>query len=204
MEIEDVLSATPVIPVLVIDRPDDAVPLARAILAGGIRVIEVTLRTPSALDAVSAIRDAVPEAMLGVGTLTRPEHFFQAAEAGAEFAVSPGLTRVLLNASKEAGIAYLPGIFTPSEAMAARDMGFHHLKLFPAEQAGGIAMLKALADVFKDISFCPTGGIGPENFRDYLALPNVDSVGALWIAPESMIQAGDWDGITRLAREACS
>lgn len=202
MKIEQILSMAPVLPVLVIHKLEHAVPLASALVAGGLKVLEITLRTPIALDAVRAISEAVPEAVVGVGTLTRPEQFTQAADAGARFAVSPGLTRVLLNASGQCEMPYLPGVFTPSEVMAARDVGFEYLKLFPAQQAGGIGMLKALASPFAELKFCPTGGIGADSFRDYLALPNVVCVGGSWLAPTAHLEAGDWDTITRLARDA--
>ncbi|MCB1800102.1 MAG: bifunctional 4-hydroxy-2-oxoglutarate aldolase/2-dehydro-3-deoxy-phosphogluconate aldolase [Gammaproteobacteria bacterium] len=202
MNIEQIVTATPVLPVIVVNKVAHAVPLARALVAGGIRVLEVTLRTPVALDAVEAIAKAVPDAIVGVGTLTRPEQFAQASDAGAQFAVSPGLTRVLLNASGQSELPFLPGVFTPSEAMAARDVGFEYLKLFPAQQAGGIGMLKAMASPFSELKFCPTGGVGPDNFRDFLALPNVVCVGGSWVAPLDLVEAEDWDGITALARAA--
>lgn len=202
MKIGEILESAPVVPVLVIHALEQAVPLARALVAGGLKVLEVTLRTPVALDAVAAIAEAVPEATLGVATLTRPEQFVQAADRGARFAVSPGLTRVLLNASEQAEMPYLPGVFTPSEVMAARDVGFEYLKLFPAQQAGGTGMLEALASPFPDLKFCPTGGIDAGSFREYLALPNVISVGGDWFAPAAAVAAGDWDTVTRLAREA--
>lgn len=202
MNIQHILSSTPVLPVLVIKQLEHAVPLAQALVAGGIKVLEVTLRTPVALDAVNAIASAVPDAIVGVGTLTRPEQFVQASDSGARFAVSPGLTRMLLSASAESELPYLPGVFSPSEAMAARDFGFEYLKLFPAEQAGGLGMLKALASPFPELKFCPTGGVGADSFRDYLALSNVACVGGSWVAPASAIESGNWDEITRLARAA--
>jgi 2-dehydro-3-deoxyphosphogluconate aldolase/(4S)-4-hydroxy-2-oxoglutarate aldolase len=201
VDIDEIISAAPVMPVLVIHELEKAVPLARALVEGGLKTIEVTLRTPIAMEAVAAITRAVPEATVGVGTLTRPEQFAMTAEAGAQFAVSPGLTRVMLNACAESGMPYLPGVFTPSEAMAARDVGFKYLKLFPARQAGGIDMLKALAGPFPELKFCPTGGVDKENFLEYLALPNVPSVGGHWLAPQEAIVAGDWDRVTRLAAE---
>lgn len=204
MKIEEIITSTPVLPVLILHKLEHAVPLARALVAGGIEVIEVTMRTPIALAAVEAIARSVPEALVGVGTLTRPEQFVQAADAGAKFAVSPGLTRVLLNASGQADMPYLPGVFTPSEVMAARDIGFQYLKLFPAQQAGGPGMLEALASPFPELRFSPTGGISGENFRNYLALPNVVSVGGDWMAPTDALEAGDWDRVTRLTREAIS
>ena len=204
MKIEEIITSTPVLPVLILHKLEHAVPLARALVAGGIEVIEVTMRTPIALAAVEAIARSVPEALVGVGTLTRPEQFVQAADAGAKFAVSRGLTRVLLNASGQADMPYLPGVFTPSEVMAARDIGFQYLKLFPAQQAGGPGMLEALASPFPELRFSPTGGISGENFRNYLALPNVVSVGGDWMAPTDALEAGDWDRVTRLTREAIS
>jgi 2-dehydro-3-deoxyphosphogluconate aldolase/(4S)-4-hydroxy-2-oxoglutarate aldolase len=202
MQIEDILTRSPVMPVLVIEDAKQAVPLARALQAGGIEVLEVTLRTPAALAAVEAIATALPEVVVGVGTLTRPEQFVLAAEAGARFAVSPGLTRVLLNAAEQSELPFLPGVFSPSEAMAAHDVGYDYLKLYPAQQAGGIGMLKAMAGPFPELSFCPTGGISADTFRDYLALPNVTCVGGSWLAPATAVADQEWELITRLAREA--
>jgi 2-dehydro-3-deoxyphosphogluconate aldolase/(4S)-4-hydroxy-2-oxoglutarate aldolase len=202
MEIVDVLSAGPVLPILVIHDLKKAVPLAEALVAGGIKVLEVTLRTPVAMQAVSDIARALPDAIVGVGTLTRPEQFSQAADAGAQFAVSPGFTHVLLKARRQSALPYLPGVFTPSEVMAARDEGFEYLKLYPTRQAGGIGMIKALSGLFSELRFCPTGGIGAEDFRSYLELPSVVCVGGSWVAPAAAIEAGDWDTITRLASEA--
>lgn len=202
MQIEDILTRSPVMPVLVIEDAKQAVPLARALQAGGIEVLEVTLRTPAALAAVEAIATALPEVVVGVGTLTRPEQFVLAAEAGARFAVSPGLTRVLLNAAEQSELPFLPGVFSPSEAMAAHDVGYDYLKLYPAQQAGGIGMLKAMAGPFPELSFCPTGGISADTFRDYLALPNVTCVGGSWLAPATAVADQEWEVITRLAREA--
>lgn len=202
MEIEEIISAAPVMPVLVIHELAHAVPLARALVAGGIEVLEVTLRTPIAMDAVAAIVKDLPNAVVGVGTLTRPEQFSEAAEAGAQFAVSPGLTQVMLNGCTESGMPYLPGVFTPSEVMTARNIGFEYLKLFPAQQAGGPGMLKALAGPFPELKFCPTGGVDEENFREYLALDNVASVGGQWLAPPELVATADWEAITQLAADA--
>ncbi len=204
MTIEDILKAAPVMPVIVIEDPAHAVPLAEALVAGGLRVLEVTLRTPVAIDAIRSIAESVPDAIVGVGTLTHPEQFTQVIEAGAQFAVSPGLTPALIQASTQCDLPFLPGVFTPGEAMQARDAGFNHLKLFPARQAGGIGMLKAMASPFPELTFCPTGGISADSFRDYLALPNVACVGGSWVAPPTLMNNGDWDAITELAREACS
>ena len=203
MKIEEILPIAPVMPVIVIQKLEHAVPLAQALVAGGLKVLEVTLRTPVAMDAVREIAQAVPDALVGVGTLTRPEQFEQVAKAGARFAVSPGLTPALVEASKDSDLAFLPGVFTPSEAMQARDHGFSSLKLFPARQAGGLGMLKAMGSPFPDLSFCPTGGIDADSFRDYLALPNVACVGGSWVAPSALVEAGDWAAITELAAQAC-
>lgn len=173
-------------------------------MAGGLPVLEITLRTPVALDAIRAIAAEVPEAIVGVGTVTRPAQFDEAATAGARFAVSPGLTPNLLSASRSWPIPLLPGVFSPSEAMAARDEGFLRLKLFPAEQAGGIGMLRALSGPLAELRFCPTEGIGAASFREYLALPNVICVGGSWVAPAEAIKVGDWVRITRLSAEAAA
>jgi 2-dehydro-3-deoxyphosphogluconate aldolase/(4S)-4-hydroxy-2-oxoglutarate aldolase len=193
----------PVIPVMVIDDADDAVPLARALVKGGLRVLEVTLRTPAALEAVRRIAREVGDAIVGVGTITEPEHFASAAAAGARFGVSPGLTPALIAAAKASGIPLLPGVMTPSEIIAARAAGFHQLKLFPAQQAGGLAMLKALHGPFPDVSFCPTGGITQETAPPFLALPNVACVGGSWMMPKPLLAARAWDNISALAA-ACA
>jgi 2-dehydro-3-deoxyphosphogluconate aldolase/(4S)-4-hydroxy-2-oxoglutarate aldolase len=204
MHIDQILSAGPVIPVIVIHDAAHAVPLAGALLAGGVRVLEVTLRTPAALPAVRAIRDRYPEAIVGVGTVTRPEEWAQALAAGAQFGVSPAATPGLFAAIPASGIPFLPGVMTPSEALAARDAGFTALKLFPAVPAGGVAMLKAIGSVFPELRFCPTGGISAATARDFLALSNVACVGGSWLAPEALLQAGDWGRIEQLAREAAA
>lgn len=204
MNIRDIMSVAPVIPVLIIDKLDHAVPLAEALCAGGLRVLEVTMRTPVALQVVEAMRKAVPDAIVGVGTLTKPEDFKSAANAGAQFGVSPGLTPELVAAAHSATFPLLPGVMTPTEVIAARLAGFTALKLFPAMQAGGIGMLKALASPFGDVVFCPTGGITRESAPDFLALPNVKCVGGSWIAPQKLMDAGDWRGIEQLALEASS
>ena len=192
----------PVIPVIVIDRLEDAVPLARALVAGGVRVLEVTLRTPVALRAIEAIAGQVEGAIVGVGTLTRPQDFTDAISAGAVFGVSPGLTPALVDAAQASGMPLLPGVMTPSDVIAARAAGFNQLKLFPAQQAGGIGMLKALGGPFPDVTFCPTGGISLATAPEFLALPNVACVGGSWLTPAQAVAAGDWDSITVLAREA--
>lgn len=204
MTIAGILRVSPVIPVVVIDDADDAVPLAEALVAGGVKVIEITLRTPAAIDAVRAITAAVHDMVVGVGTVRRAEDFASAADAGARFAVSPGLTDRLLAAAKDSGLSYLPGVMTPSEVMRAQEAGLSDLKLFPAEAAGGIALLRGLAGPFPDVTFCPTGGISADTARSYLALANVACVGGSWLTPKAAIAAEDWPAITALARAAVS
>lgn len=201
MNILQIMRTGPVIPVIVIDRLEDAVPLARALVAGGVRVLELTLRTPVALQALSAIAHEVEGAIVGVGTLTRAEDFEQSIKAGALFGVSPGLTPELIAAARDSGLPLLPGVMTPSDVIAARAAGFTELKLFPAQQAGGIGMLKAMGGPFPDVTFCPTGGIAAATAADFLALPNVACVGGSWLTPQDAIAAGDWGRITALARE---
>ncbi|HOW77217.1 MAG TPA: bifunctional 4-hydroxy-2-oxoglutarate aldolase/2-dehydro-3-deoxy-phosphogluconate aldolase [Candidatus Competibacteraceae bacterium] len=202
MNVLDVMRTGPVIPVIVIEELAQAVPLAKALVAGGVRVLEVTLRTAPALEAIRLIAREVPDAIVGVGTLTRPQDFKDALDAGAKFGVSPGLTPAMIQAAHETGLPLLPGVMTPSDVIAARLAGFSELKLFPAQQAGGIGMLKALGGPFPDVTFCPTGGVSVENAPDFLALPNVACVGGSWLAPKAALVAGDWDRITALAKEA--
>lgn len=202
MNVLEVMRIGPVIPVIVIDELAQAVPLARALVAGGVRVLEVTLRTAPALEAIRRIAREVPDAIVGVGTLTRPQDFKDALDAGAQFGVSPGLTPAMIQAAHETKLPLLPGVMTPSDVIAARLAGFSELKLFPAQQAGGIGMLKALGGPFPDVTFCPTGGVSAENAPDFLALPNVACVGGSWLAPKAAVNAGDWDRITALAKEA--
>ena len=197
-----ILDASPVIPVIVINDPAHAVPLARALVAGGIRVLEITLRTPHGLSAIRAIADAVPDAIVGVGTLTSPEQFSAARDAGAVFGVSPGLTPSLIAAAIASGLPLLPGVMTPSEVMAAREAGFRQLKLFPAAQAGGIGMLNAIAGPLSDMVFCPTGGITLQTAPQFLACKNVRCVGGSWLTPVDAMHAGDWPRITELAMQA--
>jgi 2-dehydro-3-deoxyphosphogluconate aldolase/(4S)-4-hydroxy-2-oxoglutarate aldolase len=202
MEISEILHLSPVIPVVTISDPRLAVPLMRALIAGGITVIEVTLRTEAALDAIKVIAQNIPTAIIGAGTVIEPEQFVAAKAAGAHFIVSPGLTPPLMTAAKQIGLPYLPGAITPCEILAAKQMGFSTLKFFPAELAGGINMLKALAPVFSDVQFCPTGGITRVNMKDYLSLKNVIAVGGTWIAPKHLIEEKNWDAISALARAA--
>ena len=202
MDALDLMRAGPVIPVIVIDDLAHAVPLARALVDGGVRVLEITLRTHVALDAVRAIRREVENAIVGVGTISRAEHFQQAVEAGACFGVSPGLTAELIDAARTSKLPLLPGVMTPSDVIAARAAGFFALKLFPAQQAGGIGMLKALSGPFPDVMFCPTGGVTAASAPAYLALPNVGCVGGSWLTPQAAVKAVEWGKISALAREA--
>lgn len=200
----ELLEQSPVMPVIVINDIDTAVDLARALVAGGVRTLEITLRSPAALAAISAISAAVPDALVGVGTVRNAAQLEAAMKAGVQFGVSPGLTPELAKAAREAGIPFLPGIATASESMQAADYGFAVQKLFPAEAVGGIGLLKALRGPLPDIVFCPTGGINAGNAGAYLALPNVKCVGGSWLTPEAAVAAKEWDVITGLAREACS
>lgn len=197
----DIASHGPVIPVIVIDRVEDALPLAEALLAGGVKVLEVTLRTAAALPAIEAIARDLPEALVGVGTVLNADDARRASEAGARFAVSPGYTSDVGNACKGLGLPLLPGVATSGEIMAALADGFSFLKLFPAEAAGGIPLLKAWASPFGQVSFCPTGGITPATAPNYLALPNVRCVGGSWLTPADAIRQGDWARITQFARD---
>ena len=192
----------PVIPVIVLERVADAVPLARALVAGGVRVLEVTLRTPVALECMRAIVREVPEAIVGAGTLRTPADVDAAVAAGCRFGVSPGYTAAIGEACRQRGLPLLPGVATAGEVMAASGDGHRFLKFFPATAAGGVPMLKALAGPFPDIVFCPTGGITAETAPQFLALPNVKVCGGSWLMPADALRAGDWARITRLAAEA--
>jgi len=198
----EVMRTSPVIPVIAIDEIEHAVPLARALVAGGIRVLEVTLRTKHGLPAIRAMAEQVPGAIVGVGTLTQPEEFAAARDAGAVFGVSPGLTQALIEAAISSGLPLLPGVMTPSEVMRAREVGFRQLKLFPAVPAGGIGMLNAIAGPLADVTFCPTGGISEATAPQFLACKNVACVGGSWLTPKDAIAAGDWGRITALALAA--
>jgi 2-dehydro-3-deoxyphosphogluconate aldolase/(4S)-4-hydroxy-2-oxoglutarate aldolase len=190
----------PVIPVIVIDRLEDAVPMAKALVAGGVRVLEVTLRTPAGLPAIEAIAQAVPEAVIGAGTVRSAADVRAAHAAGARFIVSPGYTPEVGSACHAAGVALLPGVSTASEIMMAANDGFTFLKLFPATAVGGIPLLKALYGPFADVSFCPTGGVTVETAPQFLALPNVKVVGGSWLTPADAMKSGDWARITALAQ----
>ena len=202
--IESVLHAAPVIPVVVIDDAACAVPLARALVAGGVPAIEVTLRTPAALAAVRAIAQEVEGAIVGVGTVRRPQDLLDAKQAGACFAVSPGATPALLSAAKDIALPWLPGAATASEVMALAEQGFLYQKFFPAEAAGGVAALRALHGPLPEVRFCATGGIGAHNARNYLATPNVACVGGSWLTPSHLVAAGEWEAIEALARAAAT
>ncbi|MFC2973495.1 bifunctional 4-hydroxy-2-oxoglutarate aldolase/2-dehydro-3-deoxy-phosphogluconate aldolase [Azotobacter bryophylli] len=195
--------ARPVLPVLVIEDAALAVDLARALQAGGIEVLEVTLRTSRALDALAAIRKELPDLLVGAGTLIHSEQFLEARDAGAQFVVSPGCTARLAAAADDSKLPYLPGVMTPSEVLLALEFGYRSLKLFPANGATSVKMLKSFKEPFSGIRFCPTGGVTPDNLLSFLGLPNVACVGGTWIAPASLIRARAWDQITQLAREAC-
>ena len=197
-----VMQDAPVIPVIVLNDVAHAVPLARALVAGGVRMLEVTLRTPQALACIEAIARAVPEAVVGAGTVRCKADAQAAANAGARFAVSPGYTSAVGQACRDVGLALLPGVATGSEIMMAQEDGLTELKFFPAMQAGGPAMLKAWGGPFTDVLFCPTGGVSLANAPEFLALPNVACVGGSWLVPADALAAGDWGRITTLAREA--
>jgi 2-dehydro-3-deoxyphosphogluconate aldolase/(4S)-4-hydroxy-2-oxoglutarate aldolase len=199
---KDVLNAGPVMPVMVIQNLDDAVPLAKALVAGGIKVLEITLRTPIALDAIRLISQEVKEAIVGAGTITTPEQLKAAEDAGAVFAISPGLTPSLLTAAKAGSIALIPGIASLSELMLGMEYGLDHFKFFPAEAAGGIPMLKSIAGPIPQVTFCPTGGISPENYNAYLKLSNVACVGGSWLVPADAVKSKNWSKVTELAKQA--
>ncbi len=202
MDIRDIMSRAPVIPVITVPAHLDAVALARTLVGNGLPVLEITLRTGAALDAIAAIARAVPDAIVGGGTVRRGADLEALEEAGARFAVSPGLTCELAAAARERTLPLLPGVATASEVMAATDAGFSALKFFPAEAAGGVAALRSFAGPFPDVVFCPTGGIRPATAPDYLALPNVACVGGTWITPGDLLRAGAWESVAEMARAA--
>lgn len=202
MRIDEIMAAASVIPVLEVERLDDAAPLARALAAGGLKVVELTLRTAAALAALGEMKRAAPALLVGMGTIRTGEDVERSLTAGADFLVSPGASAALLRAMRDAPA--LPGVATASEAMTAAEAGYRAMKFFPAEPAGGAAYLKSLAGPLPDLRFCPTGGITPERAGEYFALPNVPCVGGTWIATRAMIAAGDWTGIEANARKAAS
>jgi 2-dehydro-3-deoxyphosphogluconate aldolase / (4S)-4-hydroxy-2-oxoglutarate aldolase len=201
-QVEATMRLAPVIPVVIIDDAKHAVPMARALVAGGIPAIEVTLRTPAALDAIRAIANEVEGAVVGVGTVLTPKDFHAAEQAGARFAVSPGVSPNLLAAADNSALPLLPGVATASEAMTLLERGYRHLKFFPAVPAGGAKLLGAWASPLPQLRFCPTGGISLLSAPDFLALPNVLCVGGSWLTPNDKLKSGDWSGIEQLAREA--
>ncbi|HEX6518229.1 MAG TPA: bifunctional 4-hydroxy-2-oxoglutarate aldolase/2-dehydro-3-deoxy-phosphogluconate aldolase [Nocardioidaceae bacterium] len=201
---ESLLNRVPVIPVVVVDDAADAVPLARALVAGGLPVIELTLRTPVALDAIRAIAAEVPEIQVGAGTVVDATQAKQAAEAGASFLVSPGSTVALLQAMADTGLPHLPGVATVSEVLALLEQGYREMKFFPAEASGGVPFLKAVHSPVPAARFCPTGGISAGNAAAYLDLPNVGCVGGSWVTPKDAVRAGDWDRVRELAAAAAA
>ncbi len=200
----EIVKTGPVIPVMVVEKVEHAVPMAKALLAGGVRVLEITLRTRAAIDVIRAISSEVPDAIVGAGTVLTPEELRMMADAGGTFALSPGMTPTLLEAANNGPIGFIPGIATSSELMMGLEMGYDVFKFFPAEAAGGVKAIKSIGGPFPQCTFCPTGGISPSNYRDYLALGNVACVGGSWLVPGDAAQKGDWDRITRLARDAVS
>lgn len=204
MKTPDILALSPVMPVIALERVADAVPLARALVKGGIRLLEVTLRTPVALECVRAIAAEVPEAVVGVGTITTPADLDASVRAGAVFGVSPGASASLLKAAAAGPLPFVPGVMTPSDVINAVESGFNTLKLFPAVQAGGLEMLKALGGPFPQVRFCPTGGVTLQSAPALLALKNVVCVGGSWLTPKALIDSGDWSAIETLARDAAA
>ncbi|MEU4251510.1 bifunctional 4-hydroxy-2-oxoglutarate aldolase/2-dehydro-3-deoxy-phosphogluconate aldolase [Amycolatopsis sp. NPDC026612] len=201
---QDLLELSPVMPVVVIDDADDAVPTARALLAGGIGVIELTLRTPAALSAIERVATEVPDIVIGAGTVTSPDQAKQAADAGAKFLVTPGCTDAIVDACFESGLPFLPGASTVSEALRLAERGLSALKFFPAEASGGVAYLKSIAGPLPSLKFCPTGGITVASAPSYLALPNVGCIGGSWLTPKSALAARDFAAIEKLAAEAAT
>ncbi|MEY4476180.1 MAG: 2-dehydro-3-deoxyphosphogluconate aldolase/4-hydroxy-2-oxoglutarate aldolase family protein [Pseudomonadota bacterium] len=199
---EQIMAAGPVVPVIVIDKLEQAVPLAKALVAGGVWVLEVTLRTACAVEAIRTIAKDVPDAIVGAGTVLNPQQLADVVEAGAQFAISPGLTDELLKAATEGSIPLIPGISTVSELMLGIRYGLREFKFFPAEANGGIRMLQAIGGPFSQVRFCPTGGITSNNYRDYLALKNVLCVGGSWLVPADALEKGDYARITELAKQA--
>ncbi|CAJ12249.1 keto-hydroxyglutarate-aldolase/keto-deoxy-phosphogluconate aldolase [Brucella abortus] len=198
------MKGQPVIPVLLIDKVEHAVPLARALARGGLPAIEITLRTAAALDAIRAVADEVPEAIVGAGTILNAKQYEDAAKAGSRFIVSPDATKYIVAAANDSDVPLLPAAITPGEMLALREEGYTHLKFFPAEQAGGAPFLKALSSPLAGTFFCPTGGISLANARTYLPLPNVLCVGGSWVAPKELVEAGNWNAITDLAKDAAA
>ncbi|XQW86805.1 bifunctional 4-hydroxy-2-oxoglutarate aldolase/2-dehydro-3-deoxy-phosphogluconate aldolase [Thalassotalea piscium] len=199
---KDLFAMGPIVPVLVIENVEDALPIAEALLAANVKVLEVTLRTPSALEVIAKIAKELPEAVVGAGTVTNRELLQRSADAGAKFAISPGLTKDLLQAGNEGDIALIPGISSISELMDGIDLGYDHFKFFPAEASGGVKAIQSIGGPFPNIRFCPTGGININNIRDYLALKNVACCGGSWLVSDEIIANKDWGKITELAKQA--
>lgn len=204
MDIPAIMASGPVIPVIEIESEDDAIPLAQALIAGGVRVLEITLRTPAALGAIKKISKNVKEAVVGAGTVLSDEDVRRALDAGAQFAISPGLTAEIADSCADGGLPLLPGVVTATEIMIGRKRGFRHFKFFPAASSGGAAAVKAFSGPFADVRFCPTGGINPGNAASYLALPNVLCVGGSWLAPKNLVADKNWDAIADLAHQTQS
>ncbi|MEW5289103.1 bifunctional 4-hydroxy-2-oxoglutarate aldolase/2-dehydro-3-deoxy-phosphogluconate aldolase [Erwinia papayae] len=199
---EQILTTGPVVPVIVVNKLEHAVPMAKALVAGGVKVLEVTLRTACAMEAIRAMVNEVPEAIVGAGTVLNAEQLKAVTDAGVQFAISPGLTEPLLKAAVAGSVPLIPGISTVSELMSGMDYGLREFKFFPAEANGGVKALQAIGGPFPQVRFCPTGGISPANYRDYLALKSVLCIGGSWLVPADALEAGDYERITRLAKEA--
>ncbi|MFI3247062.1 MAG: bifunctional 4-hydroxy-2-oxoglutarate aldolase/2-dehydro-3-deoxy-phosphogluconate aldolase [Ferrimonas sp.] len=202
LTLDDVFACSPVIPVLVIKRLEDAIPMVKALADGGINVVEITLRTECALDAIRAIRTELPEVMTGAGTVLTPEDLQAVVDAGGQFIVTPGATEELLAAGRDAKIPFIPGVASVSEAMTAMSYGHRYLKFFPAEANGGVPALKSLTGPLQGLKICATGGIKPSNMNDYLSLSAVPCIGGTWLTPDELVDAKAWDQITALAKEA--
>lgn len=202
MSLRNELAEFRVLPVITVESVDSTVDLVRSLTDGGMKAVEVTLRTPAALDAIIALREALPELVIGSGTVTRPAELHGAIDAGCRFHVSPGLTPTLLDAAREAGVDMLPGVASASEIMLGMEYGLDCFKLFPAVPVGGISLLKALAGPFPQLAFCPTGGLNPDNFRNFLALPNVICCGGSWMVAAELVRERQWGMIRVLAEQA--
>jgi len=200
--IAEIVRLGPVIPVLAFDTVEQGENVSRALHAGGVKVLEITLRTPAGIGAIERAAQLAPDIVVGVGTITKPEHCAQAKKAGARFGVSPGLTKEMHQAAQDAGLPLLPGVMTPTDILVALELGYDIVKFFPAQQAGGVAMLNAFYGPFPGLKFCPTGGITAETAPTFLALPNVVCVGGSWLTPKAALAAQNWDEVTRLARGA--
>ena len=200
--IKEIMNSSPIVPVMVINKVEHAVPLAKALVAGGITTLEITLRTEAALESITRIKAEVPEATVGAGTIINIDTLNKAIAAGAEFIVSPGTTDAMIDAAIATGVPLLPGVANPSEAMRLLEKGITEMKFFPAEAAGGIPMLKSIGAPIPQITFCPTGGINQKNVKDYYNLPNVACVGGSWMCAANLVEAENWDEITRLSAEA--